>query len=159
MRELPIIFNGEMVRAILEGRKTMTRRIIKTQPEKVGAVSITHPGNLFYFTSKSGKIGIFEPPFVIPPNSIGDHLYVRTNRFMPKKDATLWLEVTDVKAERITDITWDNAVREGWPGPQVDCDEHEGAVEWFKVLWQTLYPGSWERGDWVLAYTFRRIEP
>lgn len=47
MKERGMIFNGEMVRALLDGRKTQTRRVMKVQPEP----SKSRPGD-FWFSSK-----------------------------------------------------------------------------------------------------------
>ncbi len=78
---------------------------------------------------------------------------------MPKWAARIWMKVLGVRIEQIQNISWDDAVKGGWPGPSIDCDEYEGAVEWFKVaIWEPMYLGSWERGDWVRVTDFRRVE-
>ena len=65
----PILFNTEMVRAILDGRKTVTRRIIKPQPK---SPMVLHRG--IWQETKAGQNGlrIFAPPYCP-----GDVLYVR----------------------------------------------------------------------------------
>ncbi len=80
MKERPIIFNTEMVQAILDNRKTQTRRVIKPQPtpepDRIEYYSI--PGWGWMPTSKSGKIGIFNPvSYKCPYGKIGDRLWVR----------------------------------------------------------------------------------
>lgn len=72
MKERPILFQGAMVRALLEGRKTQTRRIIKPQPlsKTVGWGCVAGQGFGFIF-GDSGRV--FNSPYGIP----GDRLWVR----------------------------------------------------------------------------------
>ncbi len=136
----PILFNTEMVRAILDGRKTCTRRLPRKQIEEkyleydewVQAVAV--PG-CTYLSEK-------EFYMQYPPYQPGDILYVRErwckgswgnekeryyykaddNDFyctwhssihMPKEAARIWLKVTDVRVERLQKITDEQAKREG----------------------------------------------
>lgn len=139
----PILFNTDMVRAILDGRKTVTRRIVKSPyfVDDSGAVSLgmrTAP--------RGGKLErqIGAMPYPDSPYRINDILYVRetwcfnpklkefyykANRkkgakapyvlkwrpsiHMPKKAARIWLKVTDVRVERLQDITDDGCMQEG----------------------------------------------
>ncbi|HHQ6593911.1 TPA: hypothetical protein ACSTLU_000115 [Serratia fonticola] len=85
MKERPIIFNAEMVRAILDGRKTQTRRVMRVQPEspELGLSRITEAKNSSdtgkYFWSLSDALGsrprskLFPCPF----GQVGDRLWVR----------------------------------------------------------------------------------
>lgn len=137
----PILFNTEMVRAILEGRKTVTRRVLKAPVIS----KVRTPDNV---TLKDG-VAVFKwnGPDIIggfekkAPYRPGDILYVRetwakwwlggyiykadnpSRKFdaghwapsihMPKKAARLFLRVTDVRAERLQDIKNDGTVDEG----------------------------------------------
>ena len=89
MKERPILFSGEMVRAILDGRKTMTRRVIKPQPEWVTIRPEDKPemttiggkyGAVWYVAVQANEDGDvdFEGQFVpCPYGQPGDRLWVR----------------------------------------------------------------------------------
>lgn len=80
-----MIFNSEMVRAILEGRKTQTRRIMKVQPgtPEFGLRRIIESSkaneNGMYFWSQDDACGIKarSKPFLFPYGEVGDHIWVR----------------------------------------------------------------------------------
>lgn len=82
----PILFNAEMVRAILDGRKSCTRRIIKPQPQGYFEVS-EEPLYIYDTDGKQGKI--------TPPYQPGDILYIReTWAWCPCWDCGLDVEET-----------------------------------------------------------------
>ena len=111
--ERPIIFSGEMVRAILEGRKTQTRRVIKPHPIDSRTDSATHDHALlnWFWADEFGLLGeAFKCPFGVP----GDRLWVRetfvlTNHQQPvyradfkDKRGDLWTSIADDP----TDVKW-----------------------------------------------------
>lgn len=142
-RALPILFNTEMVRAILDGRKDATRRIVKGFiPDDAvwGYTAFTPKG---YISCRGTFADGYGEKFFKLPCEPGDILYVREtwkkapngyyyyedwqrndiadvtkwkpSIHMPKEAARIWLKVTDVRAERLQDIDEDGAVKEGIP--------------------------------------------
>lgn len=83
MKERPILFSGEMVRAILAGRKTQTRRVIKGDPELTengGFSYADRKGNRWLCgmgTDRAGTIRNFMKSWPCPYGQPGDRLWVR----------------------------------------------------------------------------------
>lgn len=190
----PILFNTEMVRAVLDGRKTCTRRVIKLPKNMSGRP-----------VGKSGDIGfMYLGGIKRPPYQQGDILYVREtwghpislnsdkqyvfradeiaeigfkndshiwhpSIHMPKEAARIWLKVTDVRAERLQDITEDGAKAEGanWKnGKNVGWEEkmRHTAIERFAEIWESTVKKSdldrygWNANPWVWVIEFERCE-
>lgn len=147
----PILFNTEMVQAILDGRKSCTRRLVKPEPQGYFEVS-EEPLYIYDTDGNQGKI--------TPPYQPGDILYVRETwhkyikrvgkgescRFaefygyrasvansedadepwrpsihMPKEAARIWLKVTDVKVERLQEMKPVDVIKEGAYPDCWDC--------------------------------------
>jgi len=144
----PILFSGPMVRAIIDGRKIMTRRVIKPQPDIDDPCIIEHPmaleDDLIGFTyqteqgetKRAGKFHNGDVLWVretwrygckqdeIPYDYLAD--YSSSSRkwksamFMPRIAARLFLKVTGIRLERLQDITEYDAKREG---AEPECSE------------------------------------
>lgn len=208
----PILFNTEMVRAILDGRKSCTRRINKD------ANDYAVPDMDFYDSDKrtyavhnysdkehTDKLSIAERTCPICP---GDILYAREtwsewtggyvykawdepfpqagqmsimkwhpSIHMPKEAARIWLKVTDVRVERLQDITEDGAKAEG----AKQCYEQINTIEnkpvtylaedckgyyvlGFKSVWNSTIKKSdldrygWDANPFVWVIEFERCE-
>ena len=120
MKERPILFNGEMVRAILGGRKTQTRRVIKPQPPNGTEKVMFNPTSFepdygFYFAPHGGK---YKCPYGVP----GDRLWVReTHAIVPR---TAYAQSDGVQQVLRPD------------------DNHDAAI--FKAGWDLSPPGRWK---------------
>lgn len=96
--------------------------------------------------------------------SRGDDKVVIPSIHMPKWAARIFLKVTAVGVERIQDISEADAKAEGVrlklskrPQPSL-LAKKEKYITAFQKLWNSLYPGSWERNDYVWKTTFKLIE-
>lgn len=86
--------------------------------------------------------------------------------FMPRWASRLTLEITDVRVERLQDITRSDCIREGIrPWPDETCDEDGVTIyrtekDMFRKLWQSINgPDSWDANPWVWVIEFKRVTP
>ena len=198
----PILFNTEMVRAILDGRKSCTRRICKDANEYVvpdmdffNADKRTYAVHNFADQEHTEQLSTAERSCPICP---GDILYVRetwyktplrymyradyshTERFykdgkevsikwkpsihMPKEAARIWLKVTDVRVERLQEITLEQICREGVEIEYPYVLNGEEKIYAFSNLWNSTIKKpdidryGWDASPWVWVIEFERCE-
>lgn len=200
-RVLPILFNTEMVRAILDGRKSCTRRIVKPQqlivmlPDKckngapeeflkekklmfkpycdmtdIELINTAYkapyqPGDILYVreTWKKAPNGYYYYEDW-QRNDIADVTKWKPSIHMPKEAARIWLKVTDVRGERLQEITIDGIRNEGLSSMAVHSGDMEIALEEWKNLWNSTIKKSdldrygWDANPWVWIIEFERCE-
>lgn len=203
----PILFNVEMVRAILDRRKTCTRRVIKPQPK--ARLCYTYAGShkdcIGKWTYPSRGVREFwgeeyKLPENIkdeelskrwnPPYHTDDILYVREtwkkapngyyyyedwqrndiadvtkwkpSIHMPKEAARIWLKVTNVRVERLQEITSEQIGREGVEVEYPHVLNGEEKRYAFSTLWNSTVKKSdldrygWNANPWVWVIEFER---
>ena len=184
MTERPIIFNGDMVRAILRGEKTQTRRPVMPQPDRAPAsvsplqmfddarwrswkCPFGEPGDRLWVRE---TFALGEPPYFgvayradegdNPEDVDGERQKWTPSIHMPRYLSRITLEITDINVERVQDITADEAIKEGVVDPIMGT-YGLNPITIFRDLWDAIYakrPGlSWEN-PWIWAITFRRVE-
>ena len=210
---LPILFNTEMVRANLDGRKSCTRRLVKGfVPDDAiwGYTAFTPKG---YISCRGTFADGYGEKFFKLPYQPGDILYVREtvwqktghyldvdgetkavwcNEFkyvatdekpetgwnyswvkrpsihMPKEAARIWLKVTDVRVERLQEITPDVIKNEGIILDPKECvgkfDYTSELYFLFQRLWNSTIKKpdfdryGWDANPWVWVIEFERCE-
>lgn len=236
MKQTPILMSTPMVAAIIEGRKTMTRRIVKQQPTgltesmatykllsdgeflleswpvqermmnnfgraqrikslygKVGELlyvresyyaygnwikdGLTKKGNQKWKFKETGNHYEYEGSVISmsaiwksrdKENPNQPHWYKRLGRFMPKAAVRIWLEITDIKVERLRDIAAQDAINEGiekeWDGTKHWYKDYQftdrqvmspNPIASFISLWHVINGvESWNNNPWVWAVSF-----
>ena len=224
----PILFNQEMVKAILDNRKSCTRRLVKPQPResqihklgycidgdkrdigKFGFGSNEHGGHVkfvsvpfevgdilyvretfavgkiesgeesdgserLYISQCDGENDIIPKEYAIRNNIGVDNVIWKPSLFMPKEAARIFLKVTDVRVERLQDITEEQVIKEGispyddicqderWKPTYNDPDSggEPQLKQGFEILWNSTVKEDWQKfasNPWVWVIDFERI--
>jgi len=220
-KERPILFSAPMVRAILDGRKTVTRRPVKADWVQSERAPINTAPGLFHFWCSGehvcpyGEPGqrlwvretwycdhddVMRGPYLKPDDldvsearEDGTLVYAadgltpyeadqpiwKPSIHMPRWASRILLEITDVRVERLQDISDGQAVDEGlvWEGVKdgqaywnhtdhrYPPGSHQqfsvsgtDAVSAFRNLWKST-GGDWDANPWVWVVEFKRVQP
>lgn len=168
-----ILFSSEMVRAIIEGRKTQTRRVTKFSPSEVFvSCPYGHKGDQLW-VKENFYVRVDGPALrtpqslhyaadLLPDDPLKRGYILKPSIHMPRWASRITLTVTDVRVQRLQEITPADARAEGCPedlGSSYCVDGMSAQVAWFMFLWNKINAArghAWEANPWVWAVTFER---
>lgn len=197
MKQRPILFSTPMVQAILEGRKTQIRRVTKMQPGEGEGYEDLGNGEFAYISN-----GGMSVPYTCPYGQVGDILWIRESFskvefkdkpilylfkanpdhqsmkwkpsiHMPKVAARIWLRITNVRVERLQDISeedakaegidelFDSSVEERWKNYGLEPYNkplNNPASSFMTLWWRINGMDNWDANPWVWVIEFERIE-
>lgn len=243
MNEKPILFSDNMVRAVLNGRKTQTRRVIRLHPRShIYDGKVENSDAIFRITSEdkvSGKCKMIDNYRIpCPHGGIGDRLWVREtwkisshmegepvefqyrsdgtileensdftdclkyedwydkmcerstheleqlglepdewgmyywkrgesplkwipSIFMPRWASRINLEITNIRVERVQEISIDDIYAEGCKSISCSDEDASELYEWFSELWNSINKKrgyGWDDNPWVWVIEFKRTD-
>lgn len=195
IKERPIIFSTPMVQAILNGSKSQSRRVIKTQP-----IPTEYSDDFVWKQRVRNSAGIL---LECPYGQVGDLLWVRetwcvssewdklppsklpvkaretvihkadgfertgrwrSSRFMPRWASRILLEITEVRVERVQEISREDIRTEGImlpPSPRYTPGKFSELHQEFAAVWDSLNAKrgyGWSEDPWIWVISFRRIK-
>jgi hypothetical protein len=185
-RDYPVLFDTEMVCAILSGKKTQTRRLFKSPLLKVvePAAKIFYDETLWLAQLKNGQY--INYPIKCPYGEPGDLLWVKETidykgRYkadhppkdkystlgwipsihMPKTAARIWLQITGIKAERIQSVSEEDAKAEGCGAAKIygfSETSQSNFREGFWAKWISIYGiESYYENPWSWVIKFELV--
>ena len=213
-KERPILFSAPMVRAILDGRKTVTRRAVNPQPVLTEGSGFSWKGHLFGCGSDNRETTRNFSRHCCPCGRPGDRLWVRETWYcdhsevmrgpylkpddldvsearddgtlvyaadgltpyeadqpvwkpsihMPRWACRILLEITDVRVERLQDISRADIRAEGLQCPPelASDDVSPNYRDWYPAAWKELWEstgGDWDANPWVWVVEFKQVTP
>jgi hypothetical protein len=160
-KERPILFSGPMVNAILEDRKTHTRRILN---DKTDGCPYGIPGDRLWV--REAFCADFKPLIYRATATSdtygGEKIKYKPSIHMPRRYSRITLEITGLKVEKLQNISEADAQAEGveFPAPYsgVNGKTHPTCIDAFQVLWTSINgPDSWSQNPYVWVIQFKRI--
>lgn len=195
VRERPILFSAPMVRTILSGEKTQTRRIVKSQPSISNSSDAAWRDNSSHLWRNARQYARDCCPYGKPGDQfwvretwapLGEHAVIhqatnigypvarwKPSIHMPRWASRITLEITDVRVERLQDISAADAKAEGisvlplqdesdpsaWYQSAPGIHQERTARASFSALWDSIYSEEhpWAKNPWVWVIGFRKL--